>query len=44
MSDSTKDEELVDPPDNQGGGGKAGADSPEDEAVAVDPPSNDGGN
>lgn len=44
MSDSPKDEGVVDPPENQGGGGKAEADSSADEeAAAVDPPENQGG-
>lgn len=43
MSDTEKDEQMVDPPENQGGGGKAEMDSTEAEAAAVDPPSNDGG-
>jgi hypothetical protein len=37
------DENMVDPPDNQGGGGKTEADSTEDASRAADPPSTDGG-
>jgi hypothetical protein len=38
------DENMVDPPDNQGGGGKTEMDSPSDEASrTADPPSTDGG-
>ena len=42
MSDKENDENVIDPPSNDGGN-KAESDSSEDEA-AIDPPSNDGGN
>jgi hypothetical protein len=42
-----QDPNMIDPPDNSGGTGKAstaGMDSPEDEAAAaIDPPDNSGG-
>jgi hypothetical protein len=49
MSDresDTENDELIDPPENQGGGGEGmNMDSPAEEAAAkIDPPSNDGGN
>jgi hypothetical protein len=40
-----ENEQLIDPPENQGGGGKAELDGAEESAAAaIDPPSNDGGN
>jgi len=45
--DRENDENFVDPPENQGGGGKAeelDLDSTEGDSRTVDPPSNDGGN
>lgn len=44
MSDREEEEQMVDPPENQPGGGKAELDSTDDTARAVDPPSSDGGN
>ena len=47
MPDRENDENFVDPPENQGGGGKAeemDLDGTEGGSRAVDPPSNDGGN
>jgi hypothetical protein len=45
MSDNEReDTNIVDPPENTGGGGKVELDAPEETAAAVDPPSNAGGN
>ena len=47
MSDRENDQNFVDPPENQPGGGRAEEmelDGTEGGAKAVDPPSNDGGN
>jgi len=43
MSDKENDENVIDPPSNDGGN-KADLDSSEENAKAIDPPSNDGGN
>lgn len=43
MSERENEEQMIDPPENQGGGGKAEMDSPAEESAAIDPPSNDGG-
>jgi hypothetical protein len=43
MSDEERDDQLIDPPENQGGG-DLNRDAQEEEAKAIDPPSNDGGN
>jgi hypothetical protein len=44
MSDRETEENMIDPPSNQGGGGDMNLDSPAEDAAAIDPPSNDGGN
>ncbi len=42
LGDTERDpNEVIDPPDNTGGGGKA--DSTDEEATAIDPPDNTGG-
>ena len=43
MSDRETEENMIDPPSNQGGG-DMNLDAPAEEAAAIDPPSNDGGN
>ena len=42
FDDTERDPELIDPPDNTGGG-KQSLDSGEEEAAAIDPPDNSGG-
>jgi hypothetical protein len=43
-SDREKEENMIDPPENQGGGGSMNLDAPAEDKAAIDPPSNDGGN
>ena len=43
MSDRENEENMIDPPENQGGG-SMNLDSPAEDKAAIDPPSNDGGN
>ena len=44
MTDRESDANVIDPPENTGGGGKAEADAPTDDAAAaIDPPENTGG-
>jgi len=40
FDDTERDPELIDPPDNTGGGGKADS---EEESGKIDPPDNTGG-
>jgi hypothetical protein len=41
MTDGEPDGNVIDPPDNTGGGGKAELDAPAADTAAIDPPSND---
>ncbi len=41
FDDTERDQDLIDPPDNTGGGGKA--ETSEEESTSIDPPDNTGG-
>jgi hypothetical protein len=43
MTDRDPDANMIDPPDNTGGGGKADADVTTDDVAPIDPPDNTGG-